>query len=75
MLVTKDERIPIAVPSINNEDIEGVRSAVASGWISGRGKNIVEFESEFSNWQGTRNTITCSSGTAALHLALTSIGV
>ncbi|MDA4130327.1 MAG: DegT/DnrJ/EryC1/StrS family aminotransferase, partial [Thaumarchaeota archaeon] len=47
----------------------------ASGWISGRGKNIVEFESEFSNWQGTRNTITCSSGTAALHLALTSIGV
>jgi perosamine synthetase len=67
--------IPIAVPSINQEDVDIVSSAVASGWISGRGKNIVEFESEFSSWLGATNTITCSSGTSALHLALASLGI
>ena len=43
--------------------------------ISGRGKNIVDFEDEFSKWLGIENTITCSSGTSALHLALVSIGI
>ena len=68
-------KVPIAVPAINGSDVEAVKSVVSSGWISGRGKDIVDFENEFGAWLGIRNAVTCSSGTSALHLALEAINV
>jgi len=69
------QQIPIAVPSINEDDVSAVSAAVSSGWVSGRGRNIVEFEKEYSEWLGVKQTVTCSTGTSALHLALVSAGI
>lgn len=68
-------RIPIAAPSINDEDVAAVSSAVSSGWISGRGKYVNDFELRFGHWLGSSNVVACSSGTSALHLGLLAAGV
>jgi perosamine synthetase len=74
-LAISKTKVPIAVPDISEEDALAVYSAVKSGWISGRGKRVVDFEREFGSWLGIKHTIACSSGTSALHLALAAIGV
>ena len=45
-LAASNTKVPIAVPDINEEDAESVRATVMSGWVSGRGKNILDFEQE-----------------------------
>jgi perosamine synthetase len=67
--------VPIAVPAISEQDARAVYSAVASGWVSGRGKYVLDFEKELSAWLGCDNVISCTSGTSALHLALSALGV
>jgi perosamine synthetase len=66
-------KIPIAEPKLDRHDAEIVSTAILSGWISGRGKYVVNFEEELANWLGCKNVISCSTGTAALHLALASL--
>ncbi len=64
-------KIPVSTPSLSEKDFEFVSNAVKSGWISGtKGKYIEQFETEFSNYCGVKYGVACSSGTAALHLAI-----
>ena len=44
-------------------------------WISSAGKYVERFEEAFAEVAGTKHAITCSNGTAALHLALLALGV
>lgn len=67
--------IPIADPLIGNEELKNVIKAVRSGWISSKGKFIQEFEEEFAHFCGVKYGIAVSNGTAALHLALTALGI
>lgn len=67
-------RIPLAKPSITSLENSFVRSAVESGWVSSRGPYIEEFERAFGQHVG-QTALSCSSGTAALHLALMALGV
>lgn len=66
--------IPLAKPSITTLECDYVRQAVESGWVSSRGPFIEQFEAAFSRHAG-RPALSCSSGTAALHLALMALGV
>ena len=67
-------RIPVSSPSITDVEVNYVRDAVRSGWISGsKGEFISRFEKEFSNLCGTKYGVACSSGTAALQLATLTI--
>jgi len=68
-------RIPVANPEIGQEELANVIKAVKEGWISSRGEFISEFEKLFASFIGVRHVIACSSGTAALHLALLALGV
>jgi dTDP-4-amino-4,6-dideoxygalactose transaminase len=45
-----------------------------SGQI-GEGAKVLEFERQFAQWLGHENVVACSSGTAALHIALMLAGV
>lgn len=67
--------IPIAEPSLGQEELNNVIDAVKSGWISSKGKFIPEFEEKFAHYCGVRYGIATSNGTAALHLALTTLGI
>jgi len=68
-------RIPIARPEIGREELENVVKAVRSGWVSSKGPFVNEFEKRFSEYIGVRHAIAVSNGTAALHLALTALGI
>jgi perosamine synthetase len=68
-------KIPIAEPEIGKEELRNVTDAVKSGWISSKGPFIEEFERGFSNYIGTKNAVSTSNGTTALHLALAALGI
>lgn len=46
-----------------------------SNWISSKGSYVHRFEGAFAEFCGVRHAVSCSSGTAALHLALLAVGV
>lgn len=67
--------IPVAEPSLSEEELKNVVEVVKSGWISSKGEYVTKFEKEFAKFIGTRYSQSTSSGTTALHLALKAIGI
>lgn len=67
--------IPVNEPSISEDAKANVLSALESGWISSAGSYVSQFEKDFSDYIGVKHAITVSNGTAALHVALLSLGI
>jgi len=67
--------IPISEPSITKKEIKYVTDDVKSGWVSSIGEYITKFEEKFAEYIGTKYALTITNGTAALHLALVSLGI
>ena len=71
----KDKRfIPLADPCIGEDEAKAVYEVVKSGWIR-QGRLVEKFEKEFAKYLGVKHAIAVSSGTAALHVALASLGI
>lgn len=68
-------RIPVAQPCFLGNEARYVAECVESGWISSAGSFIERFEEMFAESCGVEHALACSSGTAALHLALKALGV
>ncbi|MDP9100540.1 MAG: aminotransferase class I/II-fold pyridoxal phosphate-dependent enzyme [Actinomycetota bacterium] len=68
-------RIPLSEPTFGTEEEELLLQAVRSGYVSSVGPLVGAFEEEFAAAVGSRYAVACSSGTAALHLALLAVGV
>ncbi len=66
--------IPVARPSIGEEEEQAVVAALRSGWVS-QGPKVAAFEREFAEYVGARNAVAVTSCTTALHLALLAAGV
>ena len=66
--------VPHSRPTIDREDIKAVTEVLASGHIS-QGEKVKEFETRLAKFVGTKYGIAVSSGTSAIHLALTSLNV
>jgi perosamine synthetase len=71
----KNPYFPIAIPSLNGNEFKYLTDAFMSTWISSSGEYINRFESEFSKYCETSFGISCSNGTAAIHLALLALGI
>jgi perosamine synthetase len=72
----KTRSIPVSQPWLEKEETDYVLSALADGAISGSyGQYIERFENDFARYCGASYGISASSGTAALHLALASLGI
>jgi len=56
------------------EETEAVQRILAAKWLS-MGSEILAFEQEFADMQGVRYAFAVSSATAALHLAMHSLGI
>jgi len=68
--------IPVLEPYINERERNNLDKAIESGWISSIGKFIIEFESNFKSLYSCERFVTSvSNGTAAIELALKSIGI
>lgn len=66
--------LPFALPDITDAEIQAVSDVLRSGWVT-TGPKTKEFEETFGKTIGAPHTIMLNSCTAALHLALESLGV
>ena len=66
----------IGWPNFNEGSIKAVEEVLRSGkvnyWTGSKG---MEFEKKFAEWQGSKYAISVASGTAALHVGLTALGI
>ncbi len=69
------KKIPIAEPDTTGNESKYVNDCIKSNWISSKGKYVKKFEEAFSEYCNVKYGISTSNGTAALHLALTALGV
>lgn len=66
--------LPYNVPDVGEEEAEAVARVVRSRWIT-RGPQTAQFEQELQAYFEGRPVVAVSSCTAALHLALLSLGI
>lgn len=67
--------VPVSQPFMWGNEEAYVSSAIREGWISSRGKFVDAFERNFAEVLGTKFAIGVCNGTAALHLALSALGI
>ena len=63
---------PQFAPEVPEEVTKVLNSGKVNYWT---GKIGMEFENEFAKWAGADYAISCTNGTAALHIALSALGV
>jgi dTDP-4-amino-4,6-dideoxygalactose transaminase len=68
-------KYPVAKPSFSGKELEYVTQAIKTEWISSLGPYVVAFEKAFADWNSMKYAIACSSGTAALTLALRALNI
>lgn len=66
--------IPHSRPTLDESDYRAVIEVMRTGYIS-QGEKVGEFEEKLSSYIGVKGGVATSSGTAALHLALLSLGI
>ena len=67
--------IPVNTPLINNKDALSVAKTIKSGWISSEGPSVKEFENKIAKFLDRKFGCAVSSGTAALEIAIRSLGL
>ena len=72
---TRVRQFPISQPKIGGQELSNVIDCVKSGWISSRGAYITKFEKLFNDYFEGGNSVAVSSGTAALQLGMTTLGI
>lgn len=68
-------KISVCEPHIGSDEREYVKRVMDSGWLSSLGPEVKNFERNFAEKIGVKHAISCSNGTAALHLALATLGI
>jgi len=65
-----------AWPQFDENAIKAVEAVLRSGKVNyWTGRQGMEFEQQFAEWQGSKYAISVATGTAALHVALTALGI
>jgi dTDP-4-amino-4,6-dideoxygalactose transaminase len=76
--VAADERptesIPITKPFFGEEELRAVQLPLESGWVV-QGPHVAEFERKFSAYTGAAHSVSASSCTTALHIAVAALGL
>ena len=76
-IVFYDKRIvlPVSEPILKGNELEYVSECINTGWVSSAGKFVNQFEEIFTEFCETKNAVSTSNGTTALHLALLSLEI
>jgi len=67
--------IPVSKPCIGDLELSYVSDAIKTGWVSSAGSYLGKFEQDFAAYHGVNHCVALSNGTAALEVALHSVGV
>jgi UDP-4-amino-4,6-dideoxy-N-acetyl-beta-L-altrosamine transaminase len=74
-LTTLEENfLPYGRQLIDEDDIAAVTEVLRSDWLT-TGPTVDQFEKAFGNRTGAKHAVSCSSGTAALHLTAMALGI
>jgi dTDP-4-amino-4,6-dideoxygalactose transaminase len=63
---------PVFARETFEDVLEPLRSGKVNYWT---GKKGMEFETKWAEWNGAKFAISCTNGTAALHIAISSLGI
>lgn len=66
--------LPYGRQSIADEDVEAVAEILRGDWLT-TGPTVAAFEAELGRLSGGHHAVSCTSGTAALHIAYSALGV
>lgn len=69
------KRIYLSSPHMSGEELPFIQEAFQTNWIAPLGPNVEEFEKEVASYVGVKGAVAVSSGTAAIHLALSLFNV
>jgi perosamine synthetase len=67
-------KIPIALPSIGEEEWQALREPLLSGWLT-QGPQVAAFEKDFAKLHHVHHALAVTSCTTGLHVALKALGV
>ncbi|MBD8031017.1 DegT/DnrJ/EryC1/StrS family aminotransferase [Corynebacterium gallinarum] len=70
-----NDRIHLSSPDVTQLEEDALVRAIRSGWIAPLGPEVDSFEAELAAYCGRGYAVALSSGTAALHLGLLTLGV
>lgn len=68
-------KIHLSPPHMSGGEMKYIQEAFDGNWIAPAGPNIDAFEEELCRYTGSKYALVVSSGTAAIHLALTVLGI
>ena len=66
--------LPYGRQSVSEEDVAAVAAVLSGDWLT-TGPHVAEFESAISAMVGGHRAVSCTSGTAALHIAYAALGL
>jgi len=69
------DRIHLSSPDVGEAEEAALVRAIRSGWVAPLGPEVDAFETELAAYCGRGHAVALSSGTAALHLGLLTLGV
>ena len=75
MLKKFENKVWLATPTMHGEELEYMKSAYETNWMSTVGENINVVEKDMAEYVGCKYAVALSSGTAGLHLAMKLAGV
>ena len=67
--------IMVNEPVLNGNEKKYLQECIDTGWISSEGPFVEKFEIKMAEYVGRNFATSCSSGTAALDLAVTALGL
>ncbi len=68
--IAKKDRIFLSPPHLSGNEMKYMQEAIDTNWIAPLGPNVDAFEAEIASYVGAKGAVAVSSGTAAIHLAL-----
>ncbi|MFD1040609.1 DegT/DnrJ/EryC1/StrS family aminotransferase [Virgibacillus byunsanensis] len=73
--VMEKSRIGLSRPHMSGKEQQYINDAFETNWIAPLGPNVDAFEKEIAKKVGTKDAVAVSSGTAAIHLALSLLNI
>ena len=67
--------LPISEPSLGGNELKYISDCIQTMWISSQGAYISKFETSVKDFLGAPYSLTTSSGTTALQLAIAALGI
>lgn len=75
LTLTDKKRIYLSSPHLSGKEQTYIKEALDTNWVAPLGPNVDAFEKEVSSLIGSEGAVAVSSGTAAIHLALSLLNI